>query len=265
MCRVLAILLLVLSTALAVAQDKAEADDIAKYDPFKPPEITPRDVYPEEIDQKTFILVEGALLVPDAVTIIREVRVPPQPERFEVVDTSEFDRYQPVIELRLGGFLNLSAAAEEDIVRFEQRMWRDGLRLALRTYAESRESQVRYQAFRVEFYTTGRFYRAVLTLYREKAPSEQTAGRLHELSQAIAEVRQAVDGTRQSIGASIDRVEGSVTRMSGELGQLKNEVSSVEQKANSVEQKTSSIESTVSSLSSSVSSLSSRVSSLESK
>ena len=85
--RSLAIVLLLTLTASAAVSNNPAKGDIEKYDPIFPPPVIVEDIYPRDIDTKTFILVEGALLVPDRIRLIEAQEV----YEIEVVDDQELD------------------------------------------------------------------------------------------------------------------------------------------------------------------------------
>ena len=153
-------LLLVLATpgvaAVAAVTDDVAEGDIEKYDPLIPPPVIVEEVYPDDIDTRIFVLVEGALLVPDRITLVEGQDL----YYIEVVDERELDRYEPVVEFRLPETLDLKDIAMGDIrlLRYEQRMWRKGLRLACREYETVGGAKVRYTAFRVSFEPCGHLY-----------------------------------------------------------------------------------------------------------
>jgi len=265
--------------ARAAEPEEGAAGDIDKYTPSFPPSVVIEDVYPGDIDTKTFILVEGALLVPDSIRYVD----PQLTYTIEIVNEDELDRVEPAAEIRLPETLDLEKVRTEKdpgraIVRFEQRMWRAGLRLAVRDYGKPQNVSVRYPAFRVTFETTGTLYRATVTLYESdrslKQHIDSIAGKMGEINKDIEElgasVARADSELKRSLGTVQDNVESvqrdlrnvksTVETVKTDLGSTKNSVSSMSRDVDSIESKVRSIESDVDSTASKVRSIQSDVS-----
>ncbi len=246
--RSLAIILLLTLTASAsatVSNDPAKGD-IETYDRLFPPPVIVEDIYPRDIDTKTFILVEGALLVPDRIRLIEAQEV----YEIEVVDDQELDRFESVVKFRLPETLDLDKLKKPgtQLIRYEQRMWREGLRLAFREYRAPGDARVRYTAFRVTFEPCGNLYRAALTLY-QAVPTlgerfDVATKRLGEILNALAAVRQEVSQAGKNVRAAFDSLKKAVASLDSEVNALDNKIKDLDTEIGSLKSRIHSLEQT---------------------
>jgi prefoldin subunit 5 len=247
----LVLLLALAAPAFGATRDDVAKGDVAKYNPDFPPQVVVEQINDWEIDSKAFILVEGALLVPDTLVVKTNVRVC----RIEVVDEDEIVRLEPVAQIRLPEVLNLATLKEPgaELVRFEQRMWRTGLRLVLREYGKPGKVRAQYMAFRVTFETTGHVYRAAVTLYEARSSVEDrldaASKRLGDIFDALRTLGEKTDKLGQTIRAAFDGV--------------KNQVAALDKKLDGVEKQVEEASDEIAALSERVGSLTRRVRSLE--
>jgi hypothetical protein len=232
------------TVAVAVEDDDVAEGDIVKYDPLRPPPTIIEELYPDDIDTRTFILVERALLVPDRIVLVEGQDV----YHIEVVDEQELDRYEPVVAIRLAETFSLANLGTNDIrlQRYEQRMWREGFRLTCREYEGAGGAKVRYTAFRVSFETCGDFYRATLTLYKWKSSlSEQldtVSKQLGEIVSALRDVRQEVSDAGKKVRAAVDGVRDSVASVAGEVRDLNKKIEELDGDIQSLERRITALE-----------------------
>ena len=237
-------LLLVLAApavaAVAAVSDDVAEGDIEKYDPLLPPPVIVEEVYPRDIDTRTFILVEGALLVPDRITLVEGQDV----YYIEVVDERELERYEPVVEFRLPETLDLKG--DTRLLRYEQLMWRRGLRLACREYETVGGAKVRYTAFRVSFETCAHLYRATLTLYRAKSSLGQqldtVSKQLGEILSALRDLRQEITDVGKKVSAALDGVRDTVASLGGDVRDLDKRIKELDEDIESLERRIRSLE-----------------------
>jgi len=243
-------LAMILLFALAAPVWAAERDgpaegDIEEYDPISPPSLVLEEVYLNEIDTKTFVLVEGSLFVPDTISIREGQDV----YNFEVVDEQELERFESIAQIRFPEVLRLKdqSSAGRHLVRFEQKMWRKALRVAFREYQTTGGTNVRYTAFRVTFESCGDFYRATLTLYKSKATLADhlsgVAGRIGQMLNEIAQVQQEVVRVENAattavsgLAGTVQTLDGAVTALDSKVGTLDSTISSIESRVSSLEQ-----------------------------
>ncbi len=237
-----AILLLACAASAAGVESVTAPDgDIEKYDPLRPPPLFLKNVYVDDIDTKTFILVEGALLVPDRVRLV-EGR---DAYTFEVVDDEELARFEPVVRFRLPEVYDVGAETSSGrrLIRFEQKMWRKGLHLAFREYEIAEGETWRYKAFRVTFETCGQLYSATLTLYKSKADTGQlfdAAGKqLEKILDELGRIRQEIDQAGRRVSAAFDDLKKNVAAvekheesLDKQLQKLNNQITTLEGKIN---------------------------------
>jgi len=213
--------------------------NIEEYDVRFPPQVVVEEIQARDLDAKAFILVEGALLLPDAITVIDLEKK----TRVEIVDERELERYEPVATFRLPEVLDLAPVVREQgeqLVRFEQRMWREGLKLLRREYDGAEGAKVSYEAFRVEFETTGDFYRASVTFYTLKASVrtglEEVVAKLSAVISGLGEVRTAVDAAGKSVSTEIQNTQAAVAALEKKVKDMKTQLTSLEQSVSSIEQ-----------------------------
>ena len=222
--KTLAMILLLACAASASAVESVTVldGDIEKYDPLRPPPLFLKDVYVDEIDSKAFILVEGALLVPDRIRLV-EGR---DAYTIEVVDDEELGRFEPVVRFRLPEAFNLDAghSSGRGLVRFEQKMWRKGLRLAFREYEIAEGETWRYRAFRVTFEPRGRLYSATLTLYKSTAEIGQffdaATRHLEKILDELGRVRQEIEKAGRRVSEAFDGLKKSVVAVEKQVKSL---------------------------------------------
>lgn len=213
--------------------------DIDKYTPGMPPSVVIHDVYPGDIDTKVFILVEGALLVPDRIRF-NDAR---QVYEIEVVNADELEGLEPVAEIRLPDTLDLAKARAKsqpgpEILRFEQRMWRQGLRLVVRDYQKPGAVVVRYTAFRVTFETAGELYRATVTLYTAQTTLKQhidaVTRRIGDAVEQLEKVDRSVQKAGKETSEATDKLAHQIAAVETKLKRLESDVKAAEGLAQSV-------------------------------
>lgn len=226
--------------ALAAETDEEADGNIKEYDERFPPQVEVEELQVRDLDLKAFILVEGALLLPDAITIFDVDKT----TRVEIVDDDELERYEPVATFRLPEVLDLAAVVREQgeqLVRFEQRMWRQGLKLVRREYDGAGGEKVTYRAFRVEFSTTGDFYRASVTFYApKKSVRTELAEVIKELSSVVGglgDVRKAVDAAGNQVSAQVKGTKADVATLEKQANGLDSKLTSLEGRVSSLESK----------------------------
>jgi len=242
-----ALLLLALAASASAGETPENATgDIQTYDPFAPPGVAVKEVYANEIDTEVFILVEGALLVPDTIRLREDQRV----YNIEVVDAEELGRFEPVAQLRFPETLALNGdpIPGEKLVRYEQRMWRKGLRVACRDYESSRGVKTRYTAFRVTFEPCGDLYRAVLTLYQAKQPISQQLDavlkRLDAIQAELTKLQKEVKQAGTNVSAAVDHLKEAVAALRNHVNDLDRKLASLDNQVGSLESRIGSLEQT---------------------
>ncbi len=238
------LLLAVAAPALAAGRGGTAAGDVATYNASLPPQVVIEEIYAKDIDTKTFILVEGALLVPDAIIVNIERRV----VRIEVVDEDEIDRLEPVAQIRLPDVLDLGKLEKpgEDIVRFEQKIWRDGLRLVLREYAHPGGVRVQYTAFRVTFETSGHLYRAAVTFYQARSTVEQHLDAVRKdlgnILDEIGKIGENAEKVRKTLTTAVDELDRRLDALDRQMQAIQKAVEKVSDVVSSIEQRVRSLE-----------------------
>ncbi len=235
------LLVAVAAPALAAARGGTAAGDMATYDASVPPQVVIEEIYAKDIDTKAFILVEGALLVPDAIIVNTERRV----VRIEVIDEDEAYRLEPVAQIRLPDVLDLTALEKpgEELVRFEQKLWRDGLRLVLREYAHPGGVRVQYTAFRVTFETSGHLYRAAVTFYRARSTVEEHLDAVHkDLGDILSEIGENAEKVRKTLTTAVDELDRRLDALDRQMEAIQKAVEKVRDVVSSIEQRVRSIE-----------------------
>jgi hypothetical protein len=220
-------------------EDEAEGN-IAEYDVRFPPQVVIEELHARDLDAQAFILVEGALLLPDAITVIELDRT----VTMEIVDEHELERFEPVATFRLPDVLDLAGVVRDQgpqLVEFEQRMWREGMKLARREYDGPKGVTVCYAAFRVEFETTGTYYRASVTLYAPKRSLSESLremlGKLDEAVKRLVEVRDAVNDAGKRVSTEIQSVQAAVAALEKKVTDAETKLTSLEQAVSSLKQR----------------------------
>jgi len=241
--RMATIVLLVMLAASATATETPRhgEGDITKYDPRTPPAVTPEGIYIDEIRTKVFILVEGALLVPDRIRLHEDRDI----YEIEVVDEDELDRFEPVAQFRFDEMLELNGDSHprlaETLIRYEQKMWRKGLRVAFREYETRPGVRVRYTAFRVTFESSANVYRAMLTLYRAKTSTSQqldaVVKALGELQVGLNDVRTEIKQAAQTVRTALDDLKKTMTALREQVNDLDKKVANLTSQVDTLERR----------------------------
>ncbi|MBN1919057.1 MAG: hypothetical protein JW889_14220 [Verrucomicrobia bacterium] len=244
--------ILIICAVLAAPTPAAEpggagTGDVETYTPDAAPLVVIENVFPGEIDAKTFVLVEGALFVPDRIRF----HDPGRTYDIEVVNTDEFDGIEAVAEIRLPDTLDLTkvrsgAQPGVEIVRFEQRMWRQGLRLVVRDYRKPGAVVVRYTAFRVTFDSAGDLYRATVTLYAAQTTLKQhidaVTTRVGDTVDRLEKVNQSVQKAARESKESNDKIERQLTAVEVKLKSLESSIEAVDRVVQSIDRRVGTLE-----------------------
>jgi len=235
MMRLVAVVLIIAVAPAFAAGDKAAKGDIKEYNPLDPPGIVLKDLYWDEIDTKAFILVEGALLVPDTIRLIDRRRA----YEIEVVDAGELERFEPVAQFRFPDLFPTEDNSGGNLVRFEQQMWRKGLRVAFRDYKTSGGATKRFTAFRITFEPFGKSYRSTLTLYKLRSTIAEhldgVAKDLKEVAGGLENVQEVVESVGKKAAAASSDLKKAVAALDATVKKLDGTIRSLDRRIVSLE------------------------------